>query len=240
MEAVESDLESIDSTYATKAELELKIGKDENDQIVSMLNASADIINITSNRLTISSDNFSLSADGTVRATAGKIANWNINSDSLSGSFDIGGDIGSDGIEWYLTMENKLARPVDTSTHILSVTATIQKGLDDSATYSSMETAYISADGEFRSQALAYDDYGEPYIPTDPRSVSIKNGEFFINGTWTGSDDVRTIDLMTIPAHGISDDIVFVLSIVIEQSYDSDGYPDGYQVRNFAITERAA
>lgn len=53
-------------TAYVEGELELKIGRDENDQIVSMLNASANVINITSNRLTIESDHFSLSANGTV------------------------------------------------------------------------------------------------------------------------------------------------------------------------------
>lgn len=56
-----------------KAELSLKLGYDENDRIVSMLNASADIINITGDRLTIDSTHFHLSEDGTVYATAGNI-----------------------------------------------------------------------------------------------------------------------------------------------------------------------
>lgn len=37
------------------AELALKVGKDENDQIISMINASADVINLTADRLNISS-----------------------------------------------------------------------------------------------------------------------------------------------------------------------------------------
>ena len=57
-----------------KAELSLKIGRDENDQIVSMLNASANIINITSNRLVIDSDYFKLSADGKIIATNAEIS----------------------------------------------------------------------------------------------------------------------------------------------------------------------
>lgn len=62
----------------TKTELGLKVGIDENDRIVSMLNASADIINLKSNRLTISSDNFTLAANGTIKATAGEIGGCSI------------------------------------------------------------------------------------------------------------------------------------------------------------------
>jgi hypothetical protein len=68
--------------YATKdslsAELSLKLGRDENDRIVSMLNASADIIELKSNRLTIDSTYFKLTADGSITATEGHIGNWHI------------------------------------------------------------------------------------------------------------------------------------------------------------------
>lgn len=56
-----------------EAELSLRLGYDDNDQIVSMINASADIISLHSNRLEIESDFFSLSADGTINASAGTI-----------------------------------------------------------------------------------------------------------------------------------------------------------------------
>ena len=48
------------------ASLELKIGRDENDQVVSMINASADRITLRGNRLIIESNNFQLEADGKV------------------------------------------------------------------------------------------------------------------------------------------------------------------------------
>ena len=56
-----------------EAELSLKLGYDDNDRIVSMLNASANIITIRGNRLTIESDHFDVTADGTVYARAGEI-----------------------------------------------------------------------------------------------------------------------------------------------------------------------
>ena len=51
---------------ALDASLELKLGRDENDQVVSMINASADQIALRGNRLIIESDNFQLDADGNV------------------------------------------------------------------------------------------------------------------------------------------------------------------------------
>lgn len=60
------------------AELSLKLGKDDNDQIVSMLNASADTIALKSNRLEIQSDHFTLSKDGVIAAAAGNIGGCSI------------------------------------------------------------------------------------------------------------------------------------------------------------------
>ena len=78
VESVRLDLreteESLNSNIS--AELELKIGKDENDQIVSMLNASADIITMNSNRLRINSSKFKLKDDGSIEATGGILGGW--------------------------------------------------------------------------------------------------------------------------------------------------------------------
>lgn len=46
------------------ASLELKLGRDENDQVVSMINASADQITLSGNRLIVNSNNFQLDGDG--------------------------------------------------------------------------------------------------------------------------------------------------------------------------------
>ena len=51
------------------AELALKLGRDENDKIISMINASANVITLNSNRLIINSDKFKLDANGSVNAT---------------------------------------------------------------------------------------------------------------------------------------------------------------------------
>lgn len=48
------------------ASLELKLGRDENDQVISMINASADQIMLRGNRIIIESNNFRLDGNGKV------------------------------------------------------------------------------------------------------------------------------------------------------------------------------
>ena len=48
------------------ASLSLKLGRDENDQVVSMINASADQIKLTGNRLIVECNNFELDSSGRV------------------------------------------------------------------------------------------------------------------------------------------------------------------------------
>lgn len=71
---VKTDLEGLSVTVEdladdVSAELELKVSKDDNDQVVSMINASADVITLNSNRLVVNSDNFKLTKEGDVTAT---------------------------------------------------------------------------------------------------------------------------------------------------------------------------
>ncbi len=54
-----------------KAELSLVIKRDDNNQIVSMLNASANVIKLKGNRVSIESDNFTLTEDGKITAKNG-------------------------------------------------------------------------------------------------------------------------------------------------------------------------
>lgn len=76
--AVAEDLSGV------QAELTLKIDKDDNDQIVSMINASADVITLNSNRLVINSTYFKLDEDGNITATSGDIGGFSIGTDTLS------------------------------------------------------------------------------------------------------------------------------------------------------------
>lgn len=72
-----SSYEAAKAAYAkansVEGELKLYVKQDDNDQIVSMINASANQIALKSNRLTIDSDNFTLAADGSVTATGANL-----------------------------------------------------------------------------------------------------------------------------------------------------------------------
>ena len=63
------------------AKLELKV---DTENLISEINASADVINLQSNRFIVESTNFGVSQDGTVRSEAGKIGGWTIGEHSLS------------------------------------------------------------------------------------------------------------------------------------------------------------
>ena len=76
-----------------QADLELKIDKDDNGQIISMINASADVINLTGNRLTLGSDNCTITKDGTITAKNAL----------LSGSFECGDYISKQGQFFYVS-----------------------------------------------------------------------------------------------------------------------------------------
>ena len=56
---------------AINASLQLKLDKDDNDQVVSMLNASADVISLTGNRINITSDKFRLLDTGEISVVDG-------------------------------------------------------------------------------------------------------------------------------------------------------------------------
>ena len=78
IKAVVEDVEGV------SAELSLKVDKDDNDQIISMINASADVITLNSNRLVINSTYFQLDEDGNITATSGDIGGFTIGTDTLS------------------------------------------------------------------------------------------------------------------------------------------------------------
>lgn len=93
---VDSITQSVSATYATKtalnntsktltASIELKINKED---LVSELNASADIINIRSNRLIIDSTYFKLTKEGNITATGGKIGGFTLNDTTFSSTIN--------------------------------------------------------------------------------------------------------------------------------------------------------
>ena len=63
------------------AKLELKV---DTEKLISEINASADVINLQSNRFSMTSDNSSIDTDGTVDFKGGTIGGWTIGEHSLS------------------------------------------------------------------------------------------------------------------------------------------------------------
>lgn len=75
---------------SAQAMLDMKISRGDNNEIVSMLNASADVIEITSNRFSLTSDNATIRTDGKVKFTKGEIGGWDINQNYLSAETETG------------------------------------------------------------------------------------------------------------------------------------------------------
>lgn len=76
---------------SAQALLDMKISRGDNNEIVSMLNASADVIEITSNRFSLTSDNATIRTDGKVKFTKGEIGGWDINQNYLSAETETAG-----------------------------------------------------------------------------------------------------------------------------------------------------
>ena len=79
-EGVDGEIQEINGS------LELKLDKNDNDQIVSMLNASADVINIEGNRFVVKSNNFKTTEDGTTTTTNMIAKNINVEDGTFSGT----------------------------------------------------------------------------------------------------------------------------------------------------------
>lgn len=128
-----------------KAELDLKLGKDDNNQVVSMLNASADKINIQGDRLTIKSTNFELTEDGTVKTKAGEIGGWHLGLYAIPTSANSEDDV---------TDEESLRSPDLTGTKL------DKDGVERQITYQAYLTAkgvYIC--GRYNTSAVSGDTY---------------------------------------------------------------------------------
>lgn len=84
--------EDIDNVMSSiKGELELKVGKTDYGQIISMINASADVITLTSNRFSLNSTYTKISTDGTCTFTGGTIGGFSFDGNGL---FNVYGNVG--------------------------------------------------------------------------------------------------------------------------------------------------
>lgn len=115
--------EDMATNKSVEASLELKVGRNENDQVVSMLNAAADEINLkggskinitTAGKLIISAGNFQLDEEGsmtavngtftgTINATSGNVGNFEITDDYLASDVEYNGYIYRTYIQKFLT-----------------------------------------------------------------------------------------------------------------------------------------
>ena len=82
--SVNAKLSNYSTTNELNAQLELKV---DTNELVSEINASADVINLKSDRLIIDSTNFKLAKDGTITANAGTFGGTiNTNKDLIVGN----------------------------------------------------------------------------------------------------------------------------------------------------------
>lgn len=121
------------------ASLELKLGRDENDQVISMINASADQIMLRGNRLIVESNNFRL--DGAGRVTI--IDSLNFNSTALGDDLTI---IGLDG-RGRPMLQNiliDLGTVTDSNEENLATESYVDNSLSDYATKSELPSWYFT------------------------------------------------------------------------------------------------
>ncbi len=73
LNTVDGKFANYDTSAEVTGKLALYVAKSDNNQVVSMLNASANVITLSSNRISISSDYFFLTEDGQLSATSARI-----------------------------------------------------------------------------------------------------------------------------------------------------------------------
>ena len=120
------------------ASLELKLGRDENDQVISMINASADQIVLRGNRLIVECNNFELDADGRVHI----IDSLLFDSGEVSG-VEI---LGHDGRNNALLQNVKLDLPsvTDANGENLATESYVDNSLSNYATKSELPSGYFT------------------------------------------------------------------------------------------------
>ena len=82
-DSIKTEVNGTLNNYATTASLELKVSKNDNSQIVSMINASADVIKLSSNRFQLDSTYAKINLDGTVAFTGGVISGFNFDGNGI-------------------------------------------------------------------------------------------------------------------------------------------------------------
>lgn len=82
-DSIKTEVKGTLNNYATTASLELKVSKTDNSQIISMINASADVIKLSSNRFQLDSTYAKINLDGTVAFTGGVISGFQFDGNGI-------------------------------------------------------------------------------------------------------------------------------------------------------------
>lgn len=121
------------------ASLELKLGRDENDQVISMINASADQIMLRGNRLIIESNNFQLDGNGRVSI----IDSLNFIATSLGDDIVIIG-LDARGRPMLQNILIDLGTVTDSNEENLATESYVDNSLSDYATKSELPSGYFT------------------------------------------------------------------------------------------------
>lgn len=121
------------------ASLELKLGRDENDQVISMINASADQIMLRGNRLIIESNNFQLDGNGRVSI----IDSLNFIATSLGNDIVIIG-LDARGRPMLQNIRIDLGTVTDSNEENLATESYVDNSLSDYATKSELPSGYFT------------------------------------------------------------------------------------------------
>ena len=159
------------------ADLSLKVDLDDNDQIISMINASADVISLTGNRINITSSHFKLTDTGEVSVVQGNFkVVYNNNNKSI--------DFDNSGIRFFTFDTEEIGGLVKTQQYVddhysgkLFLTLTNGDTLNISKT---------SSDGTYFTNFMRFDDINSvPYIrntvdgtlfPDNGSGITVNNG----------------------------------------------------------------
>lgn len=174
-----------------RASISLKIDKDDDGQIISMINESADVITLNSNRLVIDSTNFSLdrsgnvSMKGKVEATSGSIGWFDITSRGLE--WQNGGTR-----IWSNVIFTEYIEPTFSNKHVaLGALALSNRGKVD--IYSSDGGIYINDIYFNPNNAIELNSSKVKVVYSSVGNVKIENCQGFISEGTSGYGNLATV-----------------------------------------------
>lgn len=176
------------------ASISLKIDKDDDGQIISMINESADVITLNSNRLVVNSSNFTLdrygnvSLSGEVDATSGKISNFNITSDGLEWD-----DIDGTKI-WANTIQTYAIEPIESSSsHNIVIGDMAMNGRGEISLYTNSGGFYVNDEYFNPTDAISLNSPKIGVTYSSVGNVKIENCQGFISEGTSGYGNLATV-----------------------------------------------